>query len=281
MARDNVARFHGPAPQWTIKIRDAYEGFDETDIDRMVVDLSEPWRVVPACGARAPPGRRLRGLHPDGAPTEAARRRAPRRTVRRRRDARVAAARLARQGPQRATRAPHGGAQRLPDLRAPPRRSRRAPIRDVMRNTLARADFVDIVSARWCTVRRRRERQREVDPMTKEDLRRKVWQLLEHNAVQRFPGAHGRIPNFVGAERAAARSDGARRLEEGARDQDEPRRPAARGPASGARRRQGRLPGRPLACAPRSASSRSTRSGSAGGRLWRRASSAPPSTGAP
>ncbi len=47
MARDNVARFHGPAPQWTLKIRDAYEGFDETEIDRMVVDLSEPWRVVP------------------------------------------------------------------------------------------------------------------------------------------------------------------------------------------------------------------------------------------
>jgi 5-formyltetrahydrofolate cyclo-ligase len=41
--------------------------------------------------------------------------------------------------------------------------------------------------------------------MTKEDLRRKVWQLLEHNAVHRFPGAHGRIPNFIGAERAAAR----------------------------------------------------------------------------
>ncbi len=41
--------------------------------------------------------------------------------------------------------------------------------------------------------------------MTKEDLRRKVWQLLEHNAVQRFPGAHGRIPNFLGSERAATR----------------------------------------------------------------------------
>jgi len=41
--------------------------------------------------------------------------------------------------------------------------------------------------------------------MTKEDLRRKVWQLLEQNAVQRFPGAHGRIPNFLGAERAAIR----------------------------------------------------------------------------
>ncbi len=41
--------------------------------------------------------------------------------------------------------------------------------------------------------------------MTKEDLRRKVWQLLEHNGVQRFPGTQGRIPNFIGAERAAAR----------------------------------------------------------------------------
>jgi 5-formyltetrahydrofolate cyclo-ligase len=41
--------------------------------------------------------------------------------------------------------------------------------------------------------------------MTKEDLRRKVWQLLEDNDVHRFPGVHGRIPNFVGAERAARR----------------------------------------------------------------------------
>jgi 5-formyltetrahydrofolate cyclo-ligase len=41
--------------------------------------------------------------------------------------------------------------------------------------------------------------------MTKEDLRRKVWQLLEHHGVHRFPGALGRIPNFVGAERAASR----------------------------------------------------------------------------
>ncbi len=41
--------------------------------------------------------------------------------------------------------------------------------------------------------------------MTKEDLRRKVWQALEQNNVQRFPGAQGRIPNFIGAERAATR----------------------------------------------------------------------------
>lgn len=47
MARENVARFHGPAPQWTLKLADAYAGLDETDVDRMVVDVSEPWRVVP------------------------------------------------------------------------------------------------------------------------------------------------------------------------------------------------------------------------------------------
>jgi len=41
--------------------------------------------------------------------------------------------------------------------------------------------------------------------MTKEFLRRRVWQLLEQSGVERFPGAQGRIPNFLGAERAAAR----------------------------------------------------------------------------
>src|SRR3990172_4410145 len=41
--------------------------------------------------------------------------------------------------------------------------------------------------------------------MTKEDLRRKVWQLLENNGVHRFPGSQSRIPNFICAERAATR----------------------------------------------------------------------------
>lgn len=64
MASDNVARFHGPAPQWTIKIRDAYEGFDETDVDRMVVDLSEPWRVVPHAARALRPGGVFVGFTP-------------------------------------------------------------------------------------------------------------------------------------------------------------------------------------------------------------------------
>jgi tRNA (adenine57-N1/adenine58-N1)-methyltransferase len=52
MARENVARFHGDAPQWTLKSADAYAGLDESGFDRLIVDVPEPWRVVPhAAGA--------------------------------------------------------------------------------------------------------------------------------------------------------------------------------------------------------------------------------------
>jgi 5-formyltetrahydrofolate cyclo-ligase len=39
--------------------------------------------------------------------------------------------------------------------------------------------------------------------MTKEAIRHKVWTRITAAAVVRFPGAYGRIPNFIGAERAA------------------------------------------------------------------------------
>lgn len=39
--------------------------------------------------------------------------------------------------------------------------------------------------------------------MTKDEIRERVWRLLEVRGVARFPGSKGRIPNFVGAERAA------------------------------------------------------------------------------
>lgn len=39
--------------------------------------------------------------------------------------------------------------------------------------------------------------------MTKAEIRQKIWQTLEREGVARFPGANGRIPHFVGAERAA------------------------------------------------------------------------------
>lgn len=38
---------------------------------------------------------------------------------------------------------------------------------------------------------------------SKQQLRETVWRLLEIHRAVRFPGAKGRIPNFVGAERSA------------------------------------------------------------------------------
>lgn len=56
MARTNVKRFHGDAPQWTVKAGDAYEGFQERDFDRIVTDVPEPWRVIPHAAAALRPG---------------------------------------------------------------------------------------------------------------------------------------------------------------------------------------------------------------------------------
>ena len=40
---------------------------------------------------------------------------------------------------------------------------------------------------------------------SKQEIRERVWALLQRDHVARFPGARGRIPNFRGAEQAAAR----------------------------------------------------------------------------
>ncbi len=47
MARGNVARFFGEAPNWSLQLTDAYEGFTAQDIDRILIDLPEPWRILP------------------------------------------------------------------------------------------------------------------------------------------------------------------------------------------------------------------------------------------
>lgn len=39
----------------------------------------------------------------------------------------------------------------------------------------------------------------------KEEVRERIWSLLEQRGAARFPGTRGRIPNFRGAEAAAAR----------------------------------------------------------------------------
>jgi 5-formyltetrahydrofolate cyclo-ligase len=38
---------------------------------------------------------------------------------------------------------------------------------------------------------------------TKDEIRENVWKLLQKQKVARFPGAEGRIPNFIGAEACA------------------------------------------------------------------------------
>lgn len=46
VARRNVERFLGPGTAYTVHDRDVYEGMDETDLDRVALDLPEPWRVL-------------------------------------------------------------------------------------------------------------------------------------------------------------------------------------------------------------------------------------------
>jgi tRNA (adenine57-N1/adenine58-N1)-methyltransferase len=48
-ARKNVLGFLGEdvAERWRVEVRDIYEGIEEEDLDRVVLDLPEPWQVVP------------------------------------------------------------------------------------------------------------------------------------------------------------------------------------------------------------------------------------------
>jgi tRNA (adenine57-N1/adenine58-N1)-methyltransferase len=55
-ARKNVAAFFGDAPNWTIKVRDLYGGFDETGVDRMFLDLAEPRRAMEVAASALRPG---------------------------------------------------------------------------------------------------------------------------------------------------------------------------------------------------------------------------------
>lgn len=56
MARANVQQFFGEAPNWTVKLADARDGIAERDVDRMVMDLAEPWTLLAAAHAALRPG---------------------------------------------------------------------------------------------------------------------------------------------------------------------------------------------------------------------------------
>lgn len=55
-ARRNVESFLGPDVPLTIEVRDVYDGIDTDDLDRILLDLPEPWRVVKHAEAALRPG---------------------------------------------------------------------------------------------------------------------------------------------------------------------------------------------------------------------------------
>lgn len=57
-ARSNVRSFLGAdaMSRYSVELRDCYDGIDERDVDRVVLDLPEPWRVVPHAATALRPG---------------------------------------------------------------------------------------------------------------------------------------------------------------------------------------------------------------------------------
>ncbi len=55
-AQANVAELLGPDANYRVEIRDVTEGIDETDLDRILLDMPEPQKVVPAAWGALRPG---------------------------------------------------------------------------------------------------------------------------------------------------------------------------------------------------------------------------------
>ncbi|HEY2663511.1 MAG TPA: tRNA (adenine-N1)-methyltransferase [Candidatus Binataceae bacterium] len=56
LARSNVEAFLGAATNWTLRLKDVYEGFEETGVDRMFLDLPEPNRALGVAARALRPG---------------------------------------------------------------------------------------------------------------------------------------------------------------------------------------------------------------------------------
>src|SRR5688572_9275712 len=55
-ARRNIEGFLGPGQPFDLEVRDVYEGIDAVDLDRVLLDLPEPWRAVKHAEAALRPG---------------------------------------------------------------------------------------------------------------------------------------------------------------------------------------------------------------------------------
>jgi len=55
-ARANVTAWSGDDVAYRVEVRDVYLGIDESELDRIVLDLPEPWRVLPHAEKALRPG---------------------------------------------------------------------------------------------------------------------------------------------------------------------------------------------------------------------------------
>ena len=56
LAQKNVARYFGPSPNWTVKLGDVAVELSETEIDRVILDLPEPWQIIERAWKALRPG---------------------------------------------------------------------------------------------------------------------------------------------------------------------------------------------------------------------------------
>ena len=55
-ARGNIAALNPDLANLEIKVKDVYQDLDETGLDRIILDVPEPWQVVPAAAEALVPG---------------------------------------------------------------------------------------------------------------------------------------------------------------------------------------------------------------------------------
>ena len=112
----NVATFLGAdaLDRYTVEQRDVYEGIDEIDLDRVVLDLPEPWRAVKHAARAMHRGGVLVAYTPQITQAVQLRDELTGAGLRHGRHDRGAQPRVAHRGAVRAARSPHGRPHRLP-----------------------------------------------------------------------------------------------------------------------------------------------------------------------
>ena len=124
-ARDNVAAFVGhdvAAERYDVRIRDVYEGIEESGYDRVVLDLPEPWHVVRHAERALLPGGILVSYLPSIIQVQALRAMLDHSGFGMCETQEVLVRTWKVEGNAGAPRPPHGGPHRLPHLGPPARR---------------------------------------------------------------------------------------------------------------------------------------------------------------